>query len=157
MIGLARLSHEVLEPKWPVIQTSLLQGYEIASTIFKKRVWSPFRDIVVNLISRKNTLLLEFFDVTNEVTSLDNMLRDLGFGDGTEATRQEALILASRRYELDLKHGLTGSAVPGTSAPPVVGPSPAIKGWIVACLGWYRCARGGESSQRTTVAAHPQS
>jgi hypothetical protein len=113
MIGLARLSHEVLEPKWPVIQTSLLQGYEIASTIFKKRVWSPFRDIVVNLISRKNTSLLEFFDVTNEVTSLDNMLRDLGFGDGTEATRQEALILASRRYELDLKHGLMGSAVRG--------------------------------------------
>ena len=113
MIGLARLSHEVLEPKWPVIQTSLLQGYEIASTIFKKRVWSPLRDILVNLISRKNTSLLEFFDVTNEVTSLDNMLRDLGFGDGTEATRQEALILASRRYEMDLKHGLMSSAVRG--------------------------------------------
>ena len=105
IVGFAHILHRVLEPKWPVIQTSLLHSYLIAVTIFKKRVWTPLLDILVNLISRKNPSLLEFFDVTNEVASLDNMLRDLGFGDGTEATRQEALILASRRYEMDLQGG----------------------------------------------------
>ncbi|KAI2512090.1 ATP synthase regulation protein NCA2 [Fragilaria crotonensis] len=105
VVGSSHVLHRVLEPKWPVIRTSILQSYSIVFTIFKKRVWTPLLDILVNLISRKNPSLLEFFDVTNEVASLDNMLRDLGFGDGTEATRQEALILASRRYEMDLQGG----------------------------------------------------
>lgn len=113
MIGLARLLHGILEPKWQTIQSSLQQGYEIVCSIVLKRVWSPLRDIFVDLVSRKNQSLLEFFDVTNEVASLDNMLRDLGFGDGTEKTRQEALTLATRRYEKDLEEGLISSAIRG--------------------------------------------
>jgi nuclear-control-of-ATPase protein 2 len=105
VVGFAHVLHRLLEPKWPVIRTSALQTYSIVFAIFKKRVWTPLLDILVNLISRKNPSLLEFFDVNNEVATLDNMLRDLGFGDGTQATRQEALILASRRYEMDLQGG----------------------------------------------------
>jgi nuclear-control-of-ATPase protein 2 len=112
-IGLARIAHELLQPRWPAIQSWLLHGYTIAWTIVRKRIWTPLKDILVNLATRQNESLLQFFDVNNEVTSLDNMLKDLGFGDGTEATRQEALALASRRYEKDLEQGLIMNAMRG--------------------------------------------
>jgi nuclear-control-of-ATPase protein 2 len=61
----------------------------------------------------KTPSLLEAFDVKNEEMSLDNMLRDLGFGDGTEAARKEGLIQAARQYESDLKNGLFRNAMRG--------------------------------------------
>jgi len=49
--------------------------------IFKMRFWKPFYGIVQGLMD-KDTGLLEAFDIDNEEQSLDNMLEDLGLGNG---------------------------------------------------------------------------
>lgn len=49
----------------------------------------------------------------SEETSLDHMLRDLGFGDGTPNTRQEALQKATDQYEHDISSGLFTNFVKG--------------------------------------------
>jgi nuclear-control-of-ATPase protein 2 len=113
MIGLARITHEVLLPKWPMFRDWMRNMFDIMWTIIFKRVWKPFQDILMNLSSKKDKSLLEVFDVDNEISSLDNMLRDLGYGDGSADSRQEALHLASRRYEKDLADGVFRSAVRG--------------------------------------------
>jgi nuclear-control-of-ATPase protein 2 len=61
----------------------------------------------------KDSGVLEAFDVENEEKSLDNMLEDLGLGDGTGATRKEALQSAARLYEDQLANGVIRSAVRG--------------------------------------------
>lgn len=48
-----------------------------------------------------------------EETSLDHMLRDLGFGDGTPATRQSALQKATDQYERDISSGLLTNLMRG--------------------------------------------
>jgi nuclear-control-of-ATPase protein 2 len=48
-----------------------------------------------------------------EETSLDHMLRDLGFGDGTLATRQSALQKATDQYERDISSGLLTNLMRG--------------------------------------------
>jgi nuclear-control-of-ATPase protein 2 len=48
-----------------------------------------------------------------EETSLDHMLRDLGFGDGTPASRQSALQKATDQYELDVSSGLLTNLMRG--------------------------------------------
>eukprot|EP00547_Thalassionema_nitzschioides_P010501 CAMPEP_0194224030 /NCGR_PEP_ID=MMETSP0156-20130528/36511_1 /TAXON_ID=33649 /ORGANISM="Thalassionema nitzschioides, Strain L26-B" /LENGTH=770 /DNA_ID=CAMNT_0038955415 /DNA_START=84 /DNA_END=2396 /DNA_ORIENTATION=- len=113
LIGIARLFHEFLLPRWPLIVSLITRGYNISWTVFSKNVWEPIKDILVSLARRTDESLLEFFDVENEVTSLDNMLKDLGFGDGTIETREEALKAASRQYEHDLDHGMVVSAIGG--------------------------------------------
>jgi nuclear-control-of-ATPase protein 2 len=61
----------------------------------------------------KDSGVLEAFDVENEEKSLDNMLEDLGLGDGTGKTRKEALQSAARLYEDQLSDGVIRSAVRG--------------------------------------------
>ena len=49
--------------------------------------------------------MVDQFALVNEQTSLDNMLRDLGVGDGTRQTRAAALAAASRMYEQEVSGG----------------------------------------------------
>ena len=111
-IGLARITHYYLLPKWPYIRANMYQIYIIAWGIIERRFWSPLQGIILDLMNKRPSLL-EAFDVQNEETSLDNMLRDLGFGDGTAAARKEGLIQAARQYESDLKNGLFRNAMRG--------------------------------------------
>ena len=111
-VGLARLTHYYLLPKWPNIRSNLIQLYMIVWGIIEMRFWYPLKGIILDLMNKRPSLL-EAFDVQNEETSLDNMLRDLGFGDGTASSRKESLIQAARQYESDLNNGLFRNAMRG--------------------------------------------
>jgi nuclear control of ATPase protein 2 len=65
------------------------------------------------LMDRKRDKLLTGVSLQDEETSLDYMLRDLGFGDGTPATRHEAMLRATRQYESDMNTGLMRHALGG--------------------------------------------
>jgi nuclear-control-of-ATPase protein 2 len=100
-------------PHWPKIQAFLHQTFEIANEIFQSRFWGPIRDLLTELMYRDKNSLLTGILVTDEETSLDYMLRDLNFGDGTPETRQEAIIKATRQYENDMATGLMRHAIGG--------------------------------------------
>lgn len=72
--------------------------------VIEFRFWTPLKDIVLDLLNRRPRLL-DPYALVNEETSLDNMLRDLGIGDGTKECRPEALAEASRMYEKELAQG----------------------------------------------------
>jgi nuclear control of ATPase protein 2 len=111
-VGLARIAHSYFIPIWPDLRTKSHQAFFIVWGIIETRFWGPLKGIVLDLMN-KTPSLLEAFDVKNEEMSLDNMLRDLGFGDGTEAARKEGLIQAARQYESDLKNGMFRNAMRG--------------------------------------------
>mmetsp|Transcript_1397 Transcript_1397/g.2547 ORF Transcript_1397/g.2547 Transcript_1397/m.2547 type:complete len:860 (+) Transcript_1397:221-2800(+) len=72
--------------------------------VIEFRFWTPLKDIVLDLLNRRPRLL-DPYALANEETSLDNMLKDLGIGDGTKEGRPEALAEASRMYEKELAQG----------------------------------------------------
>jgi nuclear-control-of-ATPase protein 2 len=72
--------------------------------IIEFRFYTPMKDILLDLLNRRPRMV-DPFALLNEQTSLDNMLKDLGVGDGTRQTRAIALGLASRMYEDELKTG----------------------------------------------------
>ena len=111
-IGVARAVHYYLLPKWPDLKTTVYEGYLIAWGIIEKRFWGPLQGIVQDLMNKRPSLL-EAFDVANEEKSLDNMLRDLGFSNGSEGGRKEGLVQAARQYESDLNNGLFRNAMRG--------------------------------------------
>ena len=79
------------QPYWESFLYSVRYIYAITQGIFICRFWDPSREIILELLNRKPKLLLDPFEVQNEETSLDNMLRDMKFGDGIPNTRTEAL------------------------------------------------------------------
>lgn len=112
-IGAAQVLHNHLLPYWPTFRKGVIELSSICWTIFEKRFWSPFSTIVMSLIAKQSSSLLDAFDVENEETSLDNMLYDLDLGDGTAASRRSALQGASRAYEDQLASGVLKSAIRG--------------------------------------------
>lgn len=72
--------------------------------VIEFRFWTPLKDIVLDLLNRRPRLL-DPYALANEEMSLDNMLKDLGIGDGTKDCRPEALAEASRMYEKELAQG----------------------------------------------------
>jgi nuclear-control-of-ATPase protein 2 len=72
--------------------------------VIEFRFWTPLKDIVLDLLNRRPRLL-DPYALANEEISLDNMLKDLGIGDGTKECRPEALAEASRMYEKELAQG----------------------------------------------------
>jgi nuclear-control-of-ATPase protein 2 len=72
--------------------------------IVEFRFYAPMKDIVLDLLNRRPRMV-DPFALLNEQTSLDNMLMDLGVGDGTRLTRAAALASASRMYEQELSAG----------------------------------------------------
>lgn len=80
--------------------------------IVEFRFYTPMKDIVLDLLNRRPRMV-DPFALLNEQTSLDNMLRDLGVGDGTMATRAAALAAASRIYEQEVSGGAIRGIIKG--------------------------------------------
>ncbi|KAL3822259.1 hypothetical protein ACHAXA_005892 [Cyclostephanos tholiformis] len=72
--------------------------------IVEFRFYAPIKDIVLDLLNRRPRMV-DPFALLNEQISLDNMLMDLGVGDGTRQTRAAALASVSRMYEQELSSG----------------------------------------------------
>jgi nuclear-control-of-ATPase protein 2 len=109
----ASLVHRRLAPHWPMMEKIIKETLDTSLEIFKSRFWIPVKDLVDELMNRQSNPLLTGVSLQDEETSLDYMLRDLGFGDGTPATRHNAMVKASRQYEADMNDGLIRHAVGG--------------------------------------------
>ena len=83
--------------------------------IFVFRFYTPMKDIVLDLLNRRPRMV-DPFALLNEQTSLDNMLKDLGVGDGTRLSRTAALAAASRMYEEEVSGGAIRGIVRGKVA-----------------------------------------
>lgn len=113
-IFLAQLAHRHLfVPYWPKLQKLIQESYDISMEIITTRFWLPVKDLMTELMFRPESALLTGISLKDEEASLDYMLRDLKFGDGTPATRHDAIFKASRQYEEDMKTGLIRHAFGG--------------------------------------------
>jgi nuclear control of ATPase protein 2 len=92
-------------PYWSIVQRHIVDVSQKALEIFQHRVWVPMKGIYDDIMNRSPSMM-SALGLEVEETSLDHMLRDLNFGDGTPATRQEAIRKATEQYEHDLSHGL---------------------------------------------------
>ena len=107
--------HEQSKPFVPKVQEISREAYTTTLEILTTRFWTPFKDLVVELTSRKQTLVTGL-SLAEEEASLDIMLQDLDLGDGTPATRHEATIQATRQYESYMRSGLMLHALGGRLA-----------------------------------------
>jgi nuclear-control-of-ATPase protein 2 len=112
-IYLANLLNQKLQPYFPKFKAIVDESFDTMSEIIMTRFWTPFKDLVDELMHRDTKRLLTGVSLDDEATSLDFMLRDLGFGDGTPATRHEAMLKATRQYESDMNTGLMRHALGG--------------------------------------------
>jgi nuclear-control-of-ATPase protein 2 len=112
-VGIAQIVHHFLAPRWRDIQYMVMNISVAVSSFLYQRFWQPFSGIAQDVFATKKSSLLDAFDLPNEETSLDNMLRDLGFGDGSIESRKEAIQRATRQYEDDLRLGLVGNLFKG--------------------------------------------
>ena len=83
--------------------------------IIEFRFYTPMKDIILDLLNRRPRMV-DPFALLNEQTSLDNMLKDLGVGDGTRAGRASALASASRMYEQEVAGGAIRGIIRGRVA-----------------------------------------
>jgi nuclear-control-of-ATPase protein 2 len=105
VLGAAFIVHrKVYIPYWQEILESGKFLCEAVWGVIEFRFYSPMKDIVLDLLNRREKLL-DPFALAIEETSLDNMLRDLGIGDGTKENRPNALAEAARMYESELAQG----------------------------------------------------
>ena len=98
------LHDNILAPHKTEILDFLKSIFTAIWGIIEFRFYTPMKDILLDLLNRRPRMV-DPFALLNEQTSLDNMLKDLGVGDGTRQTRAIALGLASRMYEDELKTG----------------------------------------------------
>ena len=114
-IFLAKVANQWFVEKlnWSLIYRTWRESYDLSIEIFKQRFYEPIKELVDDIMNREKNSLLTGFDVLVEETSLDNMLRDLQFGDGTPGTRRQALEEATRQYENDMNTGLFRHAMGG--------------------------------------------
>ena len=104
-IFLANTIHEFIKPHWPKLRDDVIQIFHKLMEILDQRVWVPLMGIYDEIMNRSKTLM-SGFGLRLEERSLDHMLRDLGYGDGTAASRAAALEQAASQYEQDLNKGL---------------------------------------------------
>ncbi|CAJ1954725.1 unnamed protein product [Cylindrotheca closterium] len=113
-IFIAQMVHQhVFLPYFPKLRKLIQESYDISMEIITTRFWLPVKDLLTELMYRPSSSLLTGITKADEETSLDYMLRDLKFGDGTPATRHDAMIKASRQYEDDMNSGLIFNAMSG--------------------------------------------
>lgn len=106
IIYLAHTLHtRIVVPYWSTIRQSTIEISRKAFEILEQRVWVPLKGIYDDIMNRSPSMM-SALGLDIEETSLDRMLQDLNFGDGTPATRQEAIKKATEQYEHDLSHGL---------------------------------------------------
>jgi nuclear-control-of-ATPase protein 2 len=111
-VGAAHFVHKWAIPYWPTVKKDGIAVVKAVGLVFYERFWSPVKGIWDDLM-HKNDGMMSALSVADEQTSLDRMLRDLGFGDGSEKMRAESLIKAAEMYEKDLKSGVFKSVFKG--------------------------------------------
>lgn len=100
------------EPYWMNVQKEVFIGYWKLLEIIYARFWIPLVGIYDDIMNKSPSMMSAFgLDVEEE--SLDRMLKDLGYGDGTPLTRQEALKLVTLQYENDVITGLFTNIMSG--------------------------------------------
>ena len=104
-ILLANALHTFAKPYWPDFKRDVIQISLKLLEIMDQRVWIPLKGIYDEIMNRSKGLM-SGFGLQLEERSLDHMLRDLGYGDGTAASRAAALERAATQYEKDLNQGL---------------------------------------------------
>jgi len=114
-IWVASWIHNNSKPYIPGILEASREAYDATLAILMTRFWTPFKGLIEELMSRR-TKLVTGVSLVEEEASLDIMLKDLGLGDGTQATRHEATIQATRQYESYMKSGLMLHALGGRLA-----------------------------------------
>lgn len=97
--------HEAVLPHWPQFRAAATKAFWKVLEIAQQRVWVPFKGIYDEIMN-KSKGMMSGFGLKLEEESLDHLLRDMGFGDGTESTRESALQKAAEQYEHDLNNGL---------------------------------------------------
>lgn len=111
-LWVATFIHELVRPLWPGFRKDIIDLFRTAREIIDVRLIIPLRDIAADILN-KNQGMMAGFGLDEESASLDRMLRDMGFGDGTESSRHDAFVQATKEYETDLQHGLIGILVKG--------------------------------------------
>jgi nuclear control of ATPase protein 2 len=109
---LAGIVHDRLTPYWPAFLKDSLAAYNTLLGIVRERFWFPVKSILDDLMNKSPTMM-SAFGLDIEETSLDNMLRDLGYGDGSPEMRREGLKIAAEHYEDYLQKGVVGNLVRG--------------------------------------------
>jgi len=104
LFGANSLHDKVIAPHKQEIVDFVKSIFTAVWGIFEFRFYTPMKDIVLDLLNRRPRMV-DPFALLNEQTSLDNMLMDLGVGDGTAASRSAALAAASRMYESEVSGG----------------------------------------------------
>ena len=112
-IWLAHIVHNQMIVYWPKIRDQTMAALAITWDVFQRKFWIPFRDIIYDILNRGQKGMMDGLSVADEELSLDNMLKDMGFGDGTPEDRQQALNKALRQYEHDMDTGLIRHAIGG--------------------------------------------
>jgi len=111
-IGAAHYIHEWASPQWPNVKKDGIAIAKAIILIIHERFWVPIKGIWDELM-HKNQGMMSALSVDGEQASLDHMLRDLGYGDGTARTRNAALVKAAEEYEKGLDSGVVRSVVGG--------------------------------------------
>jgi len=111
-LAVAYMVHNTVKPHWPKIVDFGGGVYQAIKGIVIFRFWRPLKDIVLDLLNRRPHLL-DPYALADAQVSLDNMLKDLGIGDGRPASRNEALAAAARMYEQELSSGAVKNLVRG--------------------------------------------
>jgi nuclear-control-of-ATPase protein 2 len=116
MLAAANSLHDkIIEPHSQEIKNLIKSIFQAIWGIVEFRFYTPMKDIVLDLLNRRPRMV-DPFALINEQTSLDNMLKDLGVGDGTRATRATALASASRMYEEEVAGGAIRNLIRGRVA-----------------------------------------
>jgi nuclear-control-of-ATPase protein 2 len=116
MLAAANSLHDkIIEPHSQEIKNFIKSIFQAIWGIVEFRFYTPMKDIVLDLLNRRPRMV-DPFALINEQTSLDNMLKDLGVGDGTRATRATALASASRMYEEEVAGGAIRNLIRGRVA-----------------------------------------
>lgn len=111
-IYIANIVHNRLTPYWPAFKKESLAAYATIIGIAQERFWFPVKSILDDLMNKTPTMM-SAFGLDIEESSLDHMLRDLGYGDGSPEMRREGLKFASQQYEDALQNHLIGNLVRG--------------------------------------------
>jgi len=111
-IWLAHIVHDAVKPHWKSIVDFGQKAGVAVWGVIDMRFWRPLRDITLDLLNRRPHLV-DPYALSIEESSLDNMLRDLGIGDGTPGGRAAAVAAAARLYEDELKSGALRGLVRG--------------------------------------------
>jgi nuclear-control-of-ATPase protein 2 len=153
-VGAAHYVHKWAYPQWPTVKKDGIAIAKAVALVFRERFWAPVKGIWVDLM-HKNEGMMSALSVQDEQISLDRMLRDLGFGDGSEAMRTEALQKAAETYEKDLKSGVFSSVFRGDLVRLMLVQVQQLKVGMLSALGTIDTLMKGNQIHFQALAAIP--